>query len=181
MISQGSVTVPDAIPKLFVTERVIACVYEIAAFDGAAVARQVSATLGLTLPGPGKFAEAGGVVLINIGPRRWLAVAAESRAAPRLQGLARLEGAAVTDLSHGYIAFSLCGTAARDLLAKGTAVDLHPRAFRPGDVAVTAFGQARVILRQQDTTPAYEIMVSRSYARSLRDWLAEACGALLNA
>jgi methylglutamate dehydrogenase subunit D len=181
MIYQGSATVSDAIPRLFVTERAIARAYEIAAFDVAAVDRQVNAALGLTLPGAGRFVEARGVALIKLGPRRWLAVATKANADARLQSVSTLEGATVTDHNHGYTAFSLCGTTARDLLAKGTAVDLHPRLFRPGDVAVTAFAHMRVILRQQDTTPAYEIMVSRSNTRSLREWLAEACGALLNA
>jgi heterotetrameric sarcosine oxidase gamma subunit len=37
--------------------------------------------------------------------------------------------ASVTDQSHGRVFFRIAGPCVRDVLAKGTPVDLHPRIF----------------------------------------------------
>ena len=57
------------------------------------------------------------------------------------------------------------------MLAKGIAIDLHPRAFKPGDVALTIAAHIGVQLWQVDEAPTYEIAVPRSLAKSLWAWL----------
>jgi sarcosine oxidase subunit gamma len=108
--------------------------------------------------------------LIWAGPQQWLAIS-EDRAAP--ERLARaLEGlAAVSDQSDGRAVLRLSGPKLRDTMAKGCPVDLHPRAFRPGDTALTAIAHIGVQLWQLDEAPTFEIAVFRSMAGSFWRWL----------
>jgi len=82
--------------------------------------------------------------------------------------------AALTDVSDLRAGFEITGPRSRDLLAKGCAIDLHPRVFTTGDCAQTALARVRVTLRQLDDTPAYQVLVERSYAQFLWDWLTDA-------
>jgi sarcosine oxidase subunit gamma len=60
---------------------------------------------------------------------------------------------------------------ARDLLAKGTSIDLHPRLFGPGRCVQTGFAGANIVLRQIDEVPSFEILVPNSFAEHLWSWL----------
>jgi sarcosine oxidase subunit gamma len=119
----------------------------------------------------------GGRAALWLGPDEWLIVVPEgdegSVSARLLEALAGMR-CAVTDVSDLRAAFEVKGARARDLLAKGCAVDLHPRAFRPGDLALTALARVRVIICQTAQDPAYEILVERSYAGYLWHWLGDA-------
>jgi heterotetrameric sarcosine oxidase gamma subunit len=61
----------------------------------------------------------------------------------------------------------LSGPRARDVLAKLVAVDLHPRAFRAGDTAITLAAHIGVQLWQVDESPAYRLLAFRGFAGSL--------------
>ena len=50
-------------------------------------------------------------------------------------------------------------------------IDLHPRAFKPGDTAVTCVAHIGVQLWQIDDAPTYEFAVARSLAQSFWHWL----------
>jgi sarcosine oxidase subunit gamma len=63
--------------------------------------------------------------------------------------------------------------AARDVLQKGCAVDLHPRVFTSQSCVSTALARVRVTLRQS-ASERYELLVERSYARYLHEWLLDA-------
>ena len=52
------------------------------------------------------------------------------------------------------------------MLAKLAPIDLHPRAFRPGDTAMTLFGHIAGQITQIDSAPTYELMVFRGFAES---------------
>ena len=60
---------------------------------------------------------------------------------------------------------------ARDLLAKGVPIDLHPRAFKPGDAAQTQVAHIGVLIAQIDDAPTYELLAARSFTGSLWSWL----------
>jgi sarcosine oxidase subunit gamma len=64
------------------------------------------------------------------------------------------------------------GPRVRDALAKGLAIDLHPRVFTTGHAAVTAVAHIGVHIWQVDDSPTYEIAVPRSLAISFWRWLA---------
>jgi sarcosine oxidase subunit gamma len=124
------------------------------------------------LPRIGTSASAGGSCLLGIGPGVWLVVAFD--AAALRSPVAQLEDAfaVAVETSDAWTQFAIAGSAARDLLAKGCALDLHPSAFQEGSCAVTRFAQLRCVLHNIGVS--YRLLVGRSYAVSLAEWLIEA-------
>ena len=129
--------------------------------------------LGLALPTePNSTAASAGVTAFWLGPDEWLIAAAAARAAGLAAGLREaLAGRhhAVLDLSSARATIAVAGAHARDVLAKGCPLDLHPRAFTPGACAQSHYAKAAVLLYQADDTPSYELTTSRSFAEYL--WL----------
>lgn len=126
--------------------------------------------LGMALPNtPCRTAAAASRRVVWAGPDDWFVVdpavpagrlVADLRAA--VSGL----NAAVTDVSSGYTVLRLSGHPARDVLAQGCPLDLHPRAFGPDDCAGSHFFKAAIWLWQADAgQPAFELLVRRSFKR----------------
>ena len=82
--------------------------------------------------------------------------------------------ASITEQSDGRTIIRIAGPRARDALAKGLAVDLHPRAFKPGDTALTQAAHIGLQIWQLDEAPTYEIAVFRGFARSFWQFLLDA-------
>ena len=112
-----------------------------------------------------------------LGPDEWL-VTAPQGIAPDLMGRLQraLAGrhASVTDLSASRAIIEIAGTCARSLLEKGCGLDLHPRAFGPGQCAQTMFARLPVIIDQTGAAPLYRLFAGRSAARWLALWLIDA-------
>jgi len=105
------------------------------------------------------------------GPRQWL-VAAEGIAELERELVAALgRRAVIADQSDGRCLIGMSGSFARHVLAKGAAIDLDPRVFKPGDVAITQAAHVNMHLWQLDDRPSYEISVFRSLAASFWSWL----------
>jgi sarcosine oxidase subunit gamma len=131
-----------------------------------------AAAIGVAVPVEPNTWIAGWPSVLWLGPDEWLVVG-EPGSQAALE--AALTGAlAVTDVSDQRTVLELSGPAARDVLATGCALDLHPRAFAPGDCAQTLLGRAGVILAQRDETPAYWIFARRSFAAYMVSWLLDA-------
>src|SRR5262249_47215128 len=79
--------------------------------------------------------------------------------------------AAVTDVSEARTTIAVAGPRAREILAKGTSIDLHPRVFGTGCCVQTGFAGANIILRQVDEVPSFEILVLNSFAEHVWSWL----------
>ncbi|MFD1300276.1 sarcosine oxidase subunit gamma [Methylobacterium marchantiae] len=139
----------------------------------AALDRALEASHGWSLPEAGRAALAGEEGLIWSGPGQWLAIAGTRR---RLDGLAdAVTGlASVTDQSDGRALVRVSGPCAREMLSKGVAIDLHPRAFRAGSAAVTSIAHIGAQLWQRDDAPTYDLAVARSFAGSFWSWLSHA-------
>ena len=134
----------------------------------------VHSALALDLPlTPGKSRARTGHVALWLGPDQWLIGASEASAALLVRALDGVAASAV-DVGALRAALELAGPRAEDVLRKGCAIDLHPRAFGPGDCALTAFARVRVALRQCDDSPVYQLYFERSYAPYLWDWLTDA-------
>lgn len=120
----------------------------------------------------------GEVVLIGIAPEQWLAVAEGTRASGFITSLTEALGdtASVTDHSSARTVIRIAGKRARDTLAKGCAIDLHPRAFTAGSAATTRFAHIGGILWQPEPAQAYDIAVPTSLARSFWSWLTASAG-----
>ena len=111
--------------------------------------------------------------ILWLGPDEWLVAGADNPAAALADAIANLHAAAV-DVSDGRTVIGVSGSSARDLLAKGCPLDLHPAVFAPGRCAQTLIAHAHVILHQTDAAPRYEIYVHRSFADYLWRWLEDA-------
>jgi methylglutamate dehydrogenase subunit D len=145
------------------------------AADGgdAALRAALAERFGPSLPGAGEAVFVGETGLVWSAPGQWLAVAPTPQALRDLPEA--LRGiAAVTDQSDGRALVRISGPKARAMLAKGVAIDLHPRAFGPGRAAVTSIAHIGVQLWQRDAGPTYEIAVARSFAGSFWHWLEHA-------
>jgi sarcosine oxidase subunit gamma len=137
----------------------------------------IESAFGTPLPLKPRIATGRDIAFAWSGPGQWLAIAAhaavpggdiEALLAPHLVGLA-----AVCEQSDGRLVVELAGPRAREVLAKGIPIDLHPRAFAPGDVALSVASHIAVQLWQVDDTPTYRLAVPRSFADSFRRWLGE--------
>lgn len=131
------------------------------------------AAFGVELPERPRVAHGGGVAFIWAGPESWLVLRQGDDLEPVLRGTLGAH-ASVTDQSDGRTVLRVEGPRARDLLAKGLPIDLHPRAFTPGDVALSLVAHLGVHLWQRDDTPSYDLAVLSGYARSLLAWMLEA-------
>jgi methylglutamate dehydrogenase subunit D len=159
---------------LHIGERRGLAVIEVAAFDRIEAARQgLSQALGLALPAPRGSSEAAGAQALSIGPGRWLIMGSE--AAVGSLPAPPDDVAAITELSGGRAVLTLAGANAVRTLMKGTAVDLDPAIFAAGSVAATALARMPVVIWRRGD--GYEVIVPRSYAVSLLDWLIVASAA----
>ena len=136
---------------------------------------------GLPLPlAANQVAATGPLRVLWLGPDEWLVVAqgAAPDLLPRLERAVAGRRAALSDLSSSRVVIEIGGAGARDLLAAGCGLDLHPRVFGPGRCAQTLLARIPVILDQVEPVPLYRVLVRRSYARWLVDWLIDAAQGL---
>ncbi|WP_448951617.1 sarcosine oxidase subunit gamma [Labrys neptuniae] len=140
-----------------------------------ALAQRMQAAYGLELPSAPKRSTAGTLAALGTGPSAWLVTREAGEAGPLVSDLTAAVGtlASVTDQTSGYAVLRLSGPRLRATLAKGLDIDLHPRVFVPGDVAVTACSHIGVTLWQLDDVPTYEIALFRSMAGSFWHWLSD--------
>jgi sarcosine oxidase, subunit gamma len=105
--------------------------------------------------------------VLRLGPDEWLVVAPED-AAPELHG------DAVVDVSGWRTTLELSGPRARDVLAKGCSLDLHPSVFGVGAHAQTLLAQAQAIVWLVDEEPVFRLLVRSSFAAYVATWLLDA-------
>lgn len=168
---------PPAAPGLTITRRETLTLASFAAIRGKedALREAVSSGFGVELPASTSRVTGVGTAFVWAGPDQWLALAEreggrdlETELKEQLAGIA-----SVVDQSDARVVVRIAGPRARDVLAKGVPLDLHPRAFKPGDVAITHASHIGVILWQVDDQPTYEVALFRSYADSFAHWLFE--------
>jgi sarcosine oxidase subunit gamma len=144
--------------------------------------------LGLPLA-PNTVAPVAGGTALWLGPDEWLVVADDPAAGggpargPAAAGGGAIERAlraaagdafvTFVDVSANRVVLDLAGPCALEVLMKGCALDLHPRAFGPGRCAQTTLARAQVILECLDHG-AWHIYVRPSFAPYLTAWLADA-------
>jgi sarcosine oxidase, subunit gamma len=137
---------------------------------------------GLPLPlAANRVAVRGSARVLWLGPDEWLVVAPQESGvdmAEQLERAAARRRAAVNDLSSSRVAVEIGGSAARAVLEAGCGLDLHPRVFAPGRCAQTLVARVPVILDQLDAAPRYRLLIRRSFAGWLCDWLIDAAEGL---
>ena len=139
--------------------------------DLSASARYFFERYAVNLPSVPKAVTVDDVTLLWAGPLQWLVLSRQADLPSRLSADLR-RVAAVSDQSDARAVLKMEGTSARAALAKGCPIDLHPRAFRSGDTAITAIAGMGVQLWQCDDV--FYLTVPRSMTRSFWSWLVAA-------
>ena len=137
-----------------------------------------AAVLGTPLPTePGTATRVGDIEVLWLGPDEWLVLAPQGSAALQDTLSTAVSGhGAVIDVSAQRTTLHLAGPRARDLLAHGCSIDLHPAVARQGKCVTTLLALAGVTLVvHSDTADDYWILVRSSFADYLAGWLVDAC------
>jgi len=132
------------------------------------------------LPRPGFRVASGASQLMCIGPSIYLLVeenGAENAALRLDGGIGRAFSAAV-DLRDAWTRLVIVGDKAADLLSTGCVLDFHPRAFPPERCAATGMARMHVIVTRVKLQE-FHLLIGRSYALSLWEWLSDAAAAVL--
>ena len=145
----------------------------------AALAAALEGVLGCALPRlPNTCTAAPGPLkVLWLGPDEYLVITPDGREAPVAQALRKAAGgawAAVVELGCGQTVIELEGPRAREILAKGCPLDLHPRVFGPGRCAQSRLARSLVTIVQVEAGPRFELIVRRSFADYLWQWLVDA-------
>ncbi len=143
------------------------------------VADVLSEALGYPAPERvGQCAEAvpGGDFCLKFGPHQYL-MKTEPDAGHEVHErlVAALAGRTVVifDFAGGLKGLKLAGPGARDLLSKGTLIDLRDATFPPGAGTRALFaGQPSFIIRKQEGA-AYEVYYDGSLEHAMQAWFAE--------
>ena len=152
--------------------------------DDAGFAAAAKKALGFALPTAAcTSAGKGEVTALWQGPDEWWIVTADDggEMADRLRKALDGQHAAITEVGESRCCIRVAGPHARDLLAKGCPLDLHPRVFGAGRCAGSLLAKAGVTLHQVSDGatddaggPAFDIYVLRSFADYLWRWLEDA-------
>jgi sarcosine oxidase subunit gamma len=163
-------------PGVTLTERKLVALAQVAAWPDTAeqVAELLSSLIGCAPPqGPaGSSGEASGAIL-TLAPGRWLIESSDANLLRRLGEQIGPALGAVTDLSHARVAIRVTGPEANWVLAKGLALNLHPDAFPPMQVAQSAIHEVGAVVRRL-SPDSFDLYVYRGFALSFWEWLTEA-------
>lgn len=148
----------------------------------AAVRRVCEATLGFGLPESANSLVHGpdNQIVYCISPDHWILQIDDGQQDDILESLERAatnSSHSFVDVSDMYVRIRLSGREARQVLAQGISIDIHPRVFPPGATARTGFAKTTAQLHCVDDSPAFIITVYRSYREYAMDWLLVATGA----
>jgi sarcosine oxidase, subunit gamma len=152
-------------------------IIRIQTWDSEAIApAAIEDLLGVAWPQNTGIVAAGRVEIICVGPSEWLVIAADPDPISWLQRLdvaCKDSSFRVTNVSQALARIEIEGPEARNLLAKGCALDLRPSRFAPGRSARTRFAGMPVIVQCRGVSK-FECIVTRSYADYLLSWFADA-------
>jgi sarcosine oxidase subunit gamma len=127
---------------------------------------------------PGTLSRSGDRTLLWLGPDEWLLVAPPGEQADQvrvLRGALSPHGGVVVDQSAHRTTIDVHGPLARDLLAKGCSLDLHPSVLTPDRCAQVLLARASVILLPHESGAGLRLLVRSSFAGYVADWLLDAC------
>ena len=113
--------------------------------------------------------------ILWLGPDEWLIVGEEgSEVGAELTKAFSDRHVSVLGVSANRVIIELSGPGAREVLARGCSLDLHPREFATDQCAQTLLAQVQIILEQTTDAPTFRIYVRPSFSRYLADWLLKA-------
>lgn len=175
ILSPGRVGAEDGDAGVTVAERANLGVASLEVRKGQvdALKTAVRDAYGAALSDSSNLASGKDVMFVGFGPGQWLAVA-ETYANEDLAAdlAAKLKGlASVADQSSGRGVVRLSGPRARDVLAKGLAIDLDPQVFPAGSAATSTLSHMGVLVWRESEAESFDVVLFRSVAGSFWHWL----------
>ena len=136
--------------------------------DRTAGTKAVKSVLGIGLPSASRSAQGDDVTLLWLGPDEWMLVTApdaEKELAAKLADAFGSKPHQIASVGDYYTTIAISGANAREALAKLTMLDLHERAFKPGEVRGSVFAKATGLLHLADgDPPRFNLYVRASMA-----------------
>lgn len=169
--------VKENAPGVTITERPALSIIQVAAWAGQAdaAAAGVEKAAGVKPSrDPCSATQSGDSAAIWLGPNRWLIVEKESRGLDAaIRGAVDQDMAAITDQSHSRCVLRLSGPEARNVLRKGTTLDMDPGYFKPGEARTTSLFHMNALTHcvGEDT---FDVYVARSFGQSFYEVLTHA-------
>lgn len=124
------------------------------------------------LPAVGSAVRRNDSVLAAISPGRFV-LAGPADLATRIEGALPASDAAVADLSHGRVIFTIEGAAAERTLQSCVMIDVSLGAFRIGRAAQTMIHHIDVMIHRVGED-RFDVWVLRSFAQSVAEWILDA-------
>jgi sarcosine oxidase subunit gamma len=122
-----------------------------------------------------------GIHILGVGPDEWLIVTQPGKGsdiAIALRTALAGQFAPVVHVGDGRTTIRIAGPNARDVLAKGTAIDLHPAAFGSGQCAQTTIARTSALIHCLEAggkaPETFDVIVAASFAEYLWTWLEDA-------
>ena len=136
--------------------------------------RAVRSVLGVDLPTRiDTPVHADGCCVFKVGREQFWIAGPQDTWVASLRNAVPVAIGSTTPLSHGRKRLFIEGAAAREVLAKGIALDLHPDEFRRDACALTGL-QGTPILLHRTGPERYELYVPRTFAHWIWEWLTDA-------
>lgn len=140
--------------------------------------KAVEGALGFSLPlVPNTVSHSAGLTALWLGPDEWLIITppdGENTIVASMESSLGDIHSSITDQTGGQTIIRISGPSARDILAKGCTLDLHPTVFGPGRCAQTMMAKAMAIIVYTDDTPTFDLVIRRSFADYVHAWLQDA-------
>lgn len=122
----------------------------------------------------GKAISVNGRRLLKTGPEQfWIITRASEDLTTAFQAAVTQDIGTVTPLSHSRTCIFVEGLSARELLATGIALDLHPDAFQLDSFALTGLHHTPIMIHRSGDN-RYELYVMRTFALWAWEWLTDA-------
>ena len=142
------------------------------------IASRVARMIGTRLPAKvGHIERLGALVILNLGPDHWLLRVPHyylQKQYDRLERAIEQGRGMVTDVSDAYIVLSIEGDGIIDILAQGCPLDFDLSAFPIGTYASSVLARCAVLLIRR--AAGFDLLVDRTYADYIRQWLHAAAG-----
>lgn len=136
--------------------------------------RAVRSVLGVALPTRIDMpVHADGCCVFKVGPEQFWIAGPEDAWVTSLRNAVPAAIGSITPLSRARRRLFIEGPAAREALAKGIALDLHPEVFHCNACALTGL-QGTPILLHRTGFHRYELYVPRTFADWIWEWLTDA-------
>lgn len=105
-----------------------------------------------------------------LGPDEWL-VTGKGNFRETLSMHLKDHHASINSQTGGLVQLNITGKKTRQLIAKGSTLDLHPRVFLTGHCAQSGFAKASILIALNNDDPLFTLIVRRSYAEYVALWL----------